>query len=363
MLLNSCTKRRLTSSFTVLVVDDSFFMRTLISDVLRAVPEVAAVVTASSGMEAIRKTCEIRPDCVMLDLMMPGLDGLMTLKIIMSTCPTPVIILSGHSREGTDITYHCRAAGAVSYISKPSGQMSLNIETIREQLANEVAKVARSQTSSSNRRYRHTSKPGMIVFGASTGGQATLELILGTLEPDLAVPIVVVQHAPNRFLTECFARRLNHRCALPVKLIEEGELLHPGVIHLAPGGTYMSVKNSEMPFTADCSRMVHECNGSNRLHASVDVMPDALLTPSIDVAMQSAANMCGSNVIGVILTGMGIDGVEGMRAIKKMGGRTIVQDQSAAMFDMPKAVIDAGLADEVLSPNEIAQAIQKVMNP
>lgn len=334
----------------VLVVDDSLFMRTLISDILNSDPEIEVTDTAKDGKEAVSKITKLKPDCVTLDLMMPGWNGLTTLKHIMAECPTPCVILSAHSREGANITIDCLNAGAVGFVLKPSGELSLNIENVKHQLLEEVkaaSKIELKKIKSLTRKKpkRHKRKlvgvNKIIVIGASTGGLQTLESILPALPADFPSPIIVVQHLPNMFFTESLAERLNRDCELTVKIAESSEIIQAGKVYLAPGGSHMTL--GSLP-----SREVICC---------ITEVKDDSLTPSIDLAMESAAKVFNENAVGIILSGMGRDGCQGMKAIKESGGRTFVQDESSLIFGMPKAVIDAGFADEVLPANEITNAM------
>jgi len=334
----------------VLVVDDSLFMRTLISDMLNSDAEIEVVGTAKDGKEAVSKITKLKPDCVTLDLMMPGWDGLTTLKHIMTECPTPCVILSAHSRKGANITMDCLNAGAVGFVLKPSGELSLNIENVKHQLLEEVKaaskielKKIKSLTAKRPKRRRRklVGVNKIIVIGASTGGLQTLESILPSLPADFPLPIIVVQHLPNMFFTESFAERLNRDCELTVKVAESNEIIQAGKVYLAPGGFHMTL--GSLP-----NREVTPC---------INEAKNDSLTPSIDLAMESAAKVFNGNTVGIILTGMGHDGRQGMKAIKESGGRTIVQDESSLIFGMPKAVIDAGFADDVLPVSEIASAM------
>lgn len=334
----------------VLIVDDSFVMRKLVSDILNSDSDVEVIATARSGKEAIKKIPQIKPDVITLDLVMPGLDGLATLKQIMSQCPTPVIILSAHSKEGADITIKCLESGALSFVLKPSGELSLDIESVQEQLLREVklaakVNVAKLTTLIQEKPYpakrRSTAADKIIIMGASTGGPQTLELIIGSLPPDLSIPVIIIQHMPAKEFTQSLAERLNNNCALEVKVAENNEIVKGGTAYLAPGGYRITFKLRRANETMICLKK----------EAS-----DAL-TPSVDIAMQSIAKIYGQNALGVILTGMGHDGAEGMKAIKESGGRTIVQDESSLIFGMPKAVIDSGCADNILPVNKIAGEI------
>jgi len=338
----------------VIVVDDSLFMRTLIRDLLNSDPEIEVVDTAKDGKEAVTKITKLKPDCVTLDLMMPEWDGLTTLKHIMAGCPTPCVILSAHSREGANITIDCLNAGAVGFVLKPSGELSLNIENVKHQLLKEVkaaskVELRKIKSLAIRKPKRHRRKlvcvNKIIVIGASTGGLQTLESILPSLPADFPSPIIVVQHLPNMFFTESLAERLNRDCELTVKVAENNEIIQAGKVYLAPGGFHMTL--GSLP-----NREVTPC---------INEAKNDSLTPSIDLAMKSVAKIFNENTVGIILSGMGHDGCQGMKAIKESGGKTIIQDESSLIFGMPKAVIDAGAADKVLPAGEIAEAIMEAV--
>ena len=334
----------------VLVIDDSLFMRTLVSDLLNSDPEIKVIDTAKDGKEAIDKIIKLNPDCVTLDLAMPGWDGLTTLKHIMESRPVPVIVLSAYSKQGADITVECLEAGAVGFVLKPSGELSLNIETVKLQLLKEVK--AASKVNIEKIKLLTVPKPKkpihklagadkIVIIGASTGGFQALESILPSLPSNFPLPVIVAQHVPNLFFTESLAQHLNRDCRLPVKIAEDDRVIQSGTIYLAPGGSHTTLRLLPDTNAAFCIKQAQA----------------ETLTPSVDLAMKSAVEIFKENTVGIILSGMGRDGCEGMKAIKNCGGRTIVQDESSLIFGMPKAVIDAGAADKVLPAGEISEAI------
>lgn len=337
----------------VLVVDDSLFMRKLISDMLNSDADIEVVDTAKNGFEAIKKLQKVKPDVITLDLVMPGLDGFSTLKQIMAQFPTPVIMIAACSRKDADITLQCLNAGAISFILKPSGELSLDIEKVRDQLVKEV-KIAvkvnlakmRSLTEKKLAKPRSNLnfEEKIVVIGASTGGPQTVEVLLSSLPLAFPAPIIVVQHMPSRFFTQSLAKRLNNNCELEVKEAENNEVIQMRKVYLNPGGFRMTVEpqiSQEVKNTVILLEKEH----------------DECLSPSIDTVMKSVAAVYNKNSVGVILTGMGHDGVEGMKAIKENGGKTIVQDESSIIFGMPQAVIENGYADKVLPLAGISAAL------
>lgn len=344
-------------SIKVLVVDDSLFMRTLISDLLSSDPEITVIGTARSGDEAFKKILKSRPDVITLDLAMPGASGLETLEKIMISHPTPVVILSAYSREAADVTLECLHAGAVGFVVKPSGELSLDIDKVKKQLIAEVKSAALVDRKRLRRFLREhkgaphrtplrakTDQEKIIVMGASTGGPQIIEEILSQLPADFPHIVLVVQHMPSLSFTESFAARLDRNCSLSVKVAEDKERVRGGTVYLAPSGSRMMLKQDD--HASYVMPHVHlrpeEANG---------------LTPSIDLVMESVAAVCGGKAVGLLLTGMGSDGLKGMRAIKEAGGRTIAQDESALIFGMPRVVIEAGLADQILPAEEITEEI------
>ena len=335
----------------VLVVDDSLFMRTLIRDLLSSDPEIKVIDTAKNGEEAIKKLSKAKPDCITLDLAMPGMDGLTTLEHIMSEYPTPVIILSAHSKKDADITIKCLKAGAVGFVAKPSGELSLNIEAVKLRLLKEVKAASRVDLAkfkpllkkkSKYQKHKLEALNKIIIIGASTGGPQTLETILYSLPINLPVPVIIIQHMPSKFFSESLAEHLNKVTDLEVRVAQNNEIFKAGRVYLVPAGFQL---------TLDLQGEKVVCC----LHkAEVD-----MLSPSVDITMKSAAQIYSGRAIGIILTGMGQDGREGMKAIKESGGKTIAQDESSLIFGMPKAVIDAGIADHVLPAETIAEAIME----
>jgi len=345
----------------VLVVDDSLFMRRLVSDMLNSEPEIKVIDTAKNGTEAIKKIPKIKPDCITLDLAMPGWDGLTSLKHIMSHYPTPVVILSAHSKEGADITIECLNAGAVSFVLKPSGELSLDIEKIKEELIKEVkaaakVKVERIKSLIAKKVQRCKGQligiNKIIVIGASTGGPQTLETILSSLPFDFPVPILIAQHMPTISFTQSLAAHLDDSCQLLVKVAENNEIIQANKVYLAPGGFHMTIEPLR-----DTRYEIRDTNAV--IYLTQD--ESRALTPSIDITMNSVVKVYNGNAIGIILSGMGDDGVEGMKAIKEAGGKTIAQDESSLIFGMPRAVIEAGYADKILPMAEMASAMMNLL--
>lgn len=341
-------------SIKVLVIDDSFTMRLLISDLLNACPEINVVDTAKSGEEALSLLPHLKPDCVTLDLMMPGMGGLSTLKSIMAKYPTPTVVLSAYSHHDAEISFRCKANGAASIVKKPSGEISYDIETIGKELIAAILQAVQDPIANKSQlnacwanvgKFGEAPKHKIIIIGASTGGPKTAIDFLSQFAADFPVPIVLVQHMPKDHFFENFIQRLDHHCWLAVKTISHGDALLPGNIYCL---------KADQAATFDIQGYVSYFN----------IKQEEISAPkisSIDEFMTTAANVFHKDTIGIILSGMGLDGVEGMRTIKAKGGTTIVQDDGAELFGMPKAVLDLGLADYVLPIERMSSTIEGLL--
>jgi len=344
----------------VLVVDDSFFMRTLVSDMLSSNPEIEVVGTAKDGNDAMKKLATLKPDVITLDYLMPGLSGLRALKRIMRELPTPVIMLSAYTQEGTAATIECLEAGAVDFVPKPSGAVSADIEKVRDKLTEKIIRASKVNIQKiksilARERVKQFLAPGIavrervFVIGSSTGGPSVLELVLSELPSNFPAALLVVQHMPAKF-TRSLAERLNRTSEILVKEAEEGDVIEPGTAYVAPGDFHMTVEKTMID---GLSKGVIHLNQGPLVHS---------LRPSVDVTMKSVAEVYGKNVVGIILTGMGRDGAEGMRAIKRRKGKTIAQDEATSLiFGMPREVIEKGDADCVLPVFKISQGIVQLL--
>ena len=284
-------------SIKVLVVDDSLFMRTLVSDMLNSDPEIDVVDTAKEGREALKKISKIKPDCITLDLAMPGWNGLTTLKHIIDEYPTPVVILSAHSKKDSDITMECLNAGAVGFVLKPSGELSLDVEKVKHQLLEEVKAASKvkvrkiksliyQKPKKIRRKLGGTNK--VIIIGASTGGPQALELILSSLPTDFPAPIIVVQHIPTNFFSQSLAEHLNRSCEIEVKVVENNGNFQAGIVYLIPSGFRLLLTPLDKKDIITCLQK-EEPN---------------VLSPSINLAMKRVVDIYLEKTIGIILTGM-----------------------------------------------------------
>lgn len=344
---------------TVLVVDDSAFMRKALEGMLATDPRVKVVGVARNGEEAVQKVVDLRPSVVTLDVEMPGMNGLDALRKIMEVRPVPVVMVSSLTTEGAQATIQALEIGAVDFLPKQLDGIATNIAGIQQELiakviaaANSGGKVKRPVTGRSVPPQFKANRPSLssgtivgtrgqkvVAIGCSTGGPHALIEILPNLPADFGAGMVIVQHMPKYF-TKPFADRLNQLCQLEVREAKEGDVIAPGVALIGPAGLHMRVARRQAT-TAQVA-LAEDKEG----HAHV---------PSVDVLMESVAQVYGERAVGLILTGMGHDGERGMKAIKGAKGRTIVQDEaSCVVYGMPKAVVDAGNADKVVGLPMIA---------
>jgi len=337
----------------VLVVDDSMFVRKALSRMLGDAPDIQVVGTAVDGQDGLEKVHTLRPDVVTLDVKMPRVDGLEALRRIMGECPTPVLLLSSLTSEGADVTLRGLELGAIDFVDKSSVQGHMNLLGLADELRAKVRALAGAQRRPGTT--RPAPRPAVtpaaqgkvqaVVIGTSTGGPAALQAIIPRLPSNLPVPILVVQHMPVGF-TRSLAERLDQKSALVVREARDGEPPQPGRVLIAPAGRHLKLRKVQ---------------GEPRLW--LDHEPEsALHRPSVDVLMQTAARVYGPGVLGVLLTGMGSDGVEGLRAIRAAGGRTLAQsEESCVIYGMPKAAIDAGVVQRAVDldrfPDEILAAV------
>ncbi len=334
----------------VLIGEDSAFMRRVIADSLDAEPGIEVVGTATNGREVLRKLVDLQPDCITLDLEMPRMDGLETLRFIMSEWPTPVVILSGHTAEGARMALTCLEYGAVDFVAKTFKGMRFSIRELvsKVKLAATVdAEKVRFAPVEFNlkpkvRPSRKSRTECVVLIGASTGGPQALGEIIPRLPADLQASVIVVQHMPSNF-TSYLAERLDARSPMYVMEAEDGEALRPESVLVAPGGRHLLIDEKVgQPLT-----MLLPRNEKQRTAC-----------PSIDFALTSIAPVFKNRLISVILTGMGRDGEVGCDAVRKYGGRVICQDRDTSMiFGMPGTVVSAGLSHEVLPVQEIAACI------
>jgi two-component system chemotaxis response regulator CheB len=346
----------------VLVVDDSALMRKIISDMINSQEDFVVADTARNGEELINKIHKVNPDIITLDVEMPKMDGIQTLKEIrLRNINIPVIMLSSVSNKGTQLTMECLESGAFDFIAKPSGTISLDIDKVKDDLVEKI-RVAYSRSGrvkNSNilevhnyadpsikpgkfKPKQHIGKVDAVVIGASTGGPKALYAVITALPSKIGVPVFVVQHMPAGF-TKAFAERLNSNSSIRVTEASDGMEIQKDVVYIAPGGFHMEVGRD------------------NRIHLNTE---PALwgVRPAVDKLFVSAAAVYGSHLLSIVLTGMGKDGAQGTVEVKKHGGVTFSEHASTCtIYGMPKAAFETGMVDEVVPIHEISANIQKLL--
>ncbi len=341
----------------VLVVDDSAFMRRIIKEMLNSNPHIEVIDTARNGIEGVEKAMALSPDVITMDIEMPGMNGLEAIDEIMKKRHIPIIVFSSLSSEGAEVTLEALDKGAADYVCKNISKSVLDVMHMKNELIGKVKAVAsipkkdnRDDAIPRDRNFchivEHTEKIELITIGASTGGPKALQEILPAIPENINSAIIVTIHMPPDF-TRAFADRLNVACKLPVREAEDGERLEPGAVLVSPGGIHTKIRK----------------NGFACAYVKMDKQPeDAIYKPSIDVTMETAAECYRAHVLGVILTGMGHDGTEGIRAIKRKGGVAVVQDEaSCTVYGMPRSVVEAGLADRVVPLEKIPHEIVRLV--
>lgn len=344
----------------VLVVDDSALMRKLIPQILERDNTIEVVGTAMDGAFGLRKIEDLRPDVVTLDLEMPRMDGMETLRQITRKYKVPVIIVSALSTEGAAATFKALALGALDFVAKPRDAASAHMNEIAEDLIRKI-KIALKTKGRAAARPALTERPKpqkplsrpykeptrVVAIGVSTGGPYALQYLLSQLPGDFPGSIVIVQHMPEGF-TDMFSRRLNECCAIDVKEAQSGDLLIAGRALICPGDKHMKLRR--MPLAGTVLLSAEDRVNGHR--------------PSVDVLFRSLAAEFGPRAIGVLMTGMGDDGAAGMGSIKDAGGLTIAQSEdTCVVFGMPKAAIERGFATRVVPLELLANAMINQCNP
>jgi two-component system chemotaxis response regulator CheB len=345
----------------VMVVDDAVVVRRMVSDVLASDPDLDVAATAPNGKIALAKIPQVNPDLITMDVEMPEMNGLETLKELRKTYPLlPVIMFSTQTQRGASATLDALALGATDYVTKPAnvGSVAEGMQRLREQLLPKIrlyckAKIkplsvsvrpaATVQGAAGGLRLASagTAAVELVAIGVSTGGPNALAELLPQLPRDLPVPVVIVQHMPPVF-TQLLANRLDAQCALSVHEATAGAKLAPGHAWIAPGDFHMSILQG----------------AGGKMLTLHQGPPENSCRPAVDVLFRSAVDSYGAGVLGVILTGMGQDGLRGCERIHEAGGQVLAQDEaSSVVWGMPGFVARAGLAEKVLPLKEIAQEI------
>lgn len=327
----------------ILIADDSGFMRLLIRDILVANKNMTVVSTVANGKEAVEKTVELRPDVVLLDMIMPDYDGLYAVREIMKKCPTPIVVLSSIGNSNIEPIMKALELGAFDYLNKPVKGNS-QLRTIDAELFQKVKAAANSKVPISRKAIKGNKNDHVfakkllykvVVIGSSTGGPNALEELLRRLPGNMAVPVIIAQHMPENFIPS-FAKRLDKLIPLNVVVGIKGMVLQKGTVIIAPGNKNIVIRRDPVSKKVMIDYTFKKYTEFNN--------------PSVDALMDSVAEVYGKRSIGVILTGMGKDGTVGMMKIKEVGGYTIAQNkESCAVFGMPREAIERNCIDSVVS--------------
>lgn len=366
-------------------MDDSAFMRKVISDFFKDHPTIEVIGTARNGKEAIKKIEELKPDVVTMDVEMPELNGIETLKRIMESTPVPVVMLSSFTENGAHQTMLAMEYGAVDFVTKPGGSISLDLHKVKDELIRKVELAlkipieklkkhgsainpsvkmlqhdstihlkekemmteTKTTTKFQNKNWNKASDK-IVLIGTSTGGPRALQHVITKFPASIPAPILIVQHMPPGF-TKSLAERLNHISKIRVKEAEHGDVLESGTAYIAPGGFHMKMKKNSQHY---------------EIALDDKEPPRAGHRPSVDVMFESVSQYAELDKIAVIMTGMGSDGSKGLMALKKNGNVIAIAEsaETCIVFGMPKAAIETKLVDEVVNVDEIAETIMKYLS-
>lgn len=376
--MSNLTKKKL------LVVDDSAFMRKLVSDFFENNSTIELIGTARNGKDAIEKIKKLQPDVVTMDVEMPEMNGLDALREIMTTCPVAVVMLSSTTKQGTENTLLAMEYGAADFVAKTSGTISLDLHKIKEELIQKVeaaanisvAKLRKPLASRANLQQEtkkleqkittrlapapkeqvvatmtnkewHKGSKKIVLIGTSTGGPRALQEVITKIPATIRAPILIVQHMPAGF-TKSLANRLDQLSNITVKEAEQGDILKDGVAYIAPGGYHLKLRKIGMSYGIVLDQTEPPKSGHR---------------PSVDVMFEDVSHYNDMDKIAVIMTGMGQDGAAGLKALKNKGNvRAIAESaETCIVYGMPKAAVETQLVDDVADVDQIAQMIMKYM--
>ena len=374
----------------LLVVDDSAFMRKLISDFFTNSSKIEVVGTARNGRDAIKKIQQLQPDVITMDVEMPEMNGLEALKEIMTVCPTPVVMLSSTTVEGAENTLTAMEYGAVDFVAKTSGTISLDLHKIQDELIHKVEQASLVSVAKLRKPLQRAvvqapvepKKPPLksfmtklpkptatlevpvpskaikrdwskfskkiILIGTSTGGPRALQEVITKIPRNVDAPILIVQHMPAGF-TKSLANRLDQLSEIHVKEAEQGDILQNGTAYLAPGGYHLKLRKVGMSYGIILDQTEPPRSGHR---------------PSVDVMFESASQIADMDKVAVIMTGMGYDGSAGLKQLKASGNVMAIAESAntCIVYGMPKAAVETQLVDEVVDVEHIAQTIMKFMS-
>lgn len=368
----------------LLIVDDSAFMRKLISDFFIENTYITVIGTARNGKDALLKMKKLKPDVVTMDVEMPELNGIEALKVIMAEYPVPVVMLSSTTKSGTENTMLAMEYGAVDFVAKPSGTISLDLHKVKDELITKIIQASQVSVlkirksgivrkevkevkevkeeihaktvlrpmykgfeNPTDKEWISTRKK-MVVLGTSTGGPRALQEVLTRLPKNMKSPILIVQHMPAGF-TKSLASRLDQLSEIHVKEAEQGDILQDGTAYIAPGGYHMGIQKAGSSYV---------------IHLDNQAAPRAGHRPSVDVMFESVSQFKDFDKVAVIMTGMGSDGTKGLIQLKQHGQVKAVAEsaETCIVYGMPKAAFESNLIDDVADVDDIAKIIMKYLS-
>jgi two-component system, chemotaxis family, protein-glutamate methylesterase/glutaminase len=344
----------------VLVADDSVTARNLLTQLIEATPGLQVIAEATDGAEAVRLAEILKPDVISMDIRMPGIDGLEATRQIMNRCPTPTVVVSGLIADDIDLSIRALDAGALAVLPKPPARQDTQFAEHHRQYVNTLSAMAKVKVV---RRWHEQSAanaasalpktdplhpralPEVIAIGASAGGPSALAELVHALPPLFPLPLLIVQHMPDEFVPG-LVRWLEQNTSLRIQIAQDGDMLRGETIYVAPGGVHLTVQRLENHLYI---RLKKDAQG-------------ARYCPSIDMLLESVAAVCGAQGIGVLLTGMGDDGAEGLLKLRQAGGRTFAQDEeSCIVFGIPGAALERGAVERLLPPRKLGELLPQLV--
>ncbi len=338
----------------VMIADDSAFMRMILKDIIDSQPDMKVIAIAKDGLEAVELAVKHKPDVITMDVEMPKLNGIEALKLIMRKAPTRVIMVSSLTEEGAEITLTALEIGAVDFLPKPAGSVSMTFRQVAGQLIEKIRNAMKVDPRSLSMRrpkprvltIRKPAATGkIVVIGSSTGGPRSLDMVIPALPANFPAPILIVQHMPAGF-TKSLAQRLDKQSNIHVKEAQEGDVVKPGWAYVAPGDYHLGAKASGRNVTLYLDKSPKINN----------------VRPAVDFTLDKVAEIYKDKTIAVILTGMGKDGTKGAFKVKFYKGIVIAESkETCVVFGMPRSVIEEGYADYVLPAYDIPKKLVEIV--
>ncbi len=338
----------------VMIADDSAFMRMILKDIIDSQPDMKVIAIAKDGLEAVELAVKHKPDVITMDVEMPKLNGIEALKLIMRKAPTRVIMVSSLTEEGAEITLTALEIGAVDFLPKPAGSVSMTFRQVAGQLIEKIRNAMKVDPRSLSMRRpkprvltirKPTATGKIVVIGSSTGGPRSLDMVIPALPANFPAPILIVQHMPAGF-TKSLAQRLDKQSNIHVKEAQEGDVVKPGWAYVAPGDYHLGAKASGRNVTLYLDKSPKINN----------------VRPAVDFTLDKVAEIYKDKTIAVILTGMGKDGTKGAFKVKFYKGIVIAESkETCVVFGMPRSVIEEGYADYVLPAYDIPKKLVEIV--